>query len=135
MESKSPFLSSDVRVVLRPSRNGIHTARIDPLKWRSAPLLTSGSGIHTAKIFPYILTHFRTYPRESINPLAWISKSRQNASRYWKWIAVHHSTFKGFIPVFFTVNPILNTILKTIWKHKIEHNIEHNIETKYWTNI
>ena len=63
MESKSPFLSSDVRVVLRPSRNGIHTARIDPLKWRSAPLLTSGSGIHTAGIFPYILTHFRTYPR------------------------------------------------------------------------
>ena len=52
MESKSPFLSSDVRVVLRPSRNGIHTARIDPSKWRSAPLLTSGSGIHTVGIDP-----------------------------------------------------------------------------------
>ena len=49
---KIPILSSDVRVVLIPSRNGIHTARIDPSKWRSAPLLISGSGIHTAGIDP-----------------------------------------------------------------------------------
>ena len=48
---KIPILSSDVRVVLRPGRIGIHTNRIDPLKWRSA-LLTSGSGIHTVGIDP-----------------------------------------------------------------------------------